>query len=54
MGQYNKLWVALAGAIVAILNLAYGEAVAGKAQEVIAAATPLVTALFVYFVPNKV
>lgn len=53
MSQYNKLWIALGGAVVAVVNVIWGEVIGAKVQEVVTIGTPLLTALFVYLVPNK-
>lgn len=48
LAKYNKLWVALIGAIVTFVGQYYGVN-----NEVYRVAVPLLTALGVYAVPNK-
>lgn len=52
-GEYNKLWVALIGAIANIIEGYFGFSMGFLTEEVAQALIGLVTAFFVWFVPNK-
>lgn len=49
MTRYNKLWVAVAGALVELVDQLWGIKLAGA----LAALVPALTALGVWAVPNK-
>jgi hypothetical protein len=50
--QYNKFWVALAGAAVTVVTVIWGDAIGAKAQMVVTAVVPVITAMLVAAVPN--
>lgn len=50
--QYNKFWVALSGAAVTVITVVWGDAIGAKAQQVVTAVVPVLTAILVAAVPN--
>ena len=50
--QYAKFWTALGGAAVTVVTVIWGEALGAKAQMVVAAVVPVITAVLVATVPN--
>jgi len=47
LGNYNKFWIALAGAVATVVVQFYGK------NQVVQAVVPLLMALGVYATPNK-
>lgn len=47
-----KFWTALAGAVVTVVTVVWGDVIGQKAQQVVTAIVPVITAMLVYAVPN--
>lgn len=50
--QYAKFWTAIGGAVVTVITVVWGDAIGAKAQQIVTAVVPVITAIAVAAVPN--